>query len=60
RRNNWVEGRRYADRGDTFPFATVYLSVEPRRHAAARAPAGPRRGAAASGEGAGAGSDGRG
>ncbi|WP_282795003.1 right-handed parallel beta-helix repeat-containing protein [Streptomyces sp. CC224B] len=26
RRNNWVEGRRYADRGDTFPFATVYLS----------------------------------
>ncbi|MFI9723363.1 right-handed parallel beta-helix repeat-containing protein [Streptomyces sp. NPDC052396] len=26
RRNNWVEGRRYADRGDNFPFATVYLS----------------------------------
>ncbi|MFJ5277799.1 right-handed parallel beta-helix repeat-containing protein [Streptomyces parvulus] len=26
RRNNWVEGRRYADRGDTFPFATVYVS----------------------------------
>ncbi|WP_078970064.1 right-handed parallel beta-helix repeat-containing protein [Streptomyces natalensis] len=26
RRNNWVEGRRAADRGDTFPFATVYLS----------------------------------
>ncbi|MEW1866660.1 right-handed parallel beta-helix repeat-containing protein [Streptomyces caelestis] len=26
RRNNWVEGRRYADRGDTFPYATVYLS----------------------------------
>ncbi|MEU3249816.1 right-handed parallel beta-helix repeat-containing protein [Streptomyces sp. NPDC006997] len=26
RRNNWVEGRRYADKGDTFPFATVYLS----------------------------------
>jgi hypothetical protein len=26
RRNNWVEGRRQADRGDTFPFATVYLS----------------------------------
>ncbi|MFF9485458.1 right-handed parallel beta-helix repeat-containing protein [Streptomyces sp. NPDC014676] len=26
RRNNWVEGRRYADRGDTFPFATVYIS----------------------------------
>lgn len=26
RRNNWVEGRRHADRGDTFPFATVYLS----------------------------------
>ncbi|MCQ8193208.1 right-handed parallel beta-helix repeat-containing protein [Streptomyces rugosispiralis] len=26
RRNNWVEGRREADRGDTFPFATVYLS----------------------------------
>ncbi|MGW2782276.1 right-handed parallel beta-helix repeat-containing protein [Streptomyces populi] len=26
RRNNWVEGRKYADRGDSFPFATVYLS----------------------------------
>jgi hypothetical protein len=26
RRNNWVEGREAADRGDTFPFATVYLS----------------------------------
>ncbi|MFC8709672.1 right-handed parallel beta-helix repeat-containing protein [Streptomyces sp. NPDC057197] len=26
RRNNLVEGRRYADRGDTFPFATVYVS----------------------------------
>lgn len=26
RRNNWVEGRRYADRGDSFPFGTVYLS----------------------------------
>ncbi|WP_431985764.1 right-handed parallel beta-helix repeat-containing protein [Streptomyces griseoflavus] len=26
RRNNWVEGRRYADRGDTFPLATVYVS----------------------------------
>ncbi|MFH8801226.1 right-handed parallel beta-helix repeat-containing protein [Streptomyces sp. NPDC017936] len=26
RRNNWVEGRRSADRGDTFPFGTVYLS----------------------------------
>ncbi|MEU7644889.1 right-handed parallel beta-helix repeat-containing protein [Streptomyces huasconensis] len=26
RRNNWVEGRRYADRGDTFPFATLYVS----------------------------------
>ncbi|MGW1064871.1 right-handed parallel beta-helix repeat-containing protein [Streptomyces aureus] len=26
RRNNWVEGRKYADRGDNFPFATVYLS----------------------------------
>ncbi|MCH5670918.1 right-handed parallel beta-helix repeat-containing protein [Streptomyces gilvus] len=26
RRNNWVEGRAAADRGDTFPFATVYLS----------------------------------
>ncbi|WML84351.1 right-handed parallel beta-helix repeat-containing protein [Streptomyces sp. VNUA74] len=26
RRNNWVEGRRYAERGDTFPFATVYVS----------------------------------
>ncbi len=25
-RNNWVEGRANADRGDTFPFATVYLS----------------------------------
>ncbi|MPY30284.1 right-handed parallel beta-helix repeat-containing protein [Streptomyces adustus] len=36
RRNNWVEGRKYADRGDTFPFATVYLSEsggEPRVHA---------------------------
>jgi hypothetical protein len=26
RRNNWVEGRREADLGDNFPFATVYLS----------------------------------
>ncbi|WP_229858460.1 right-handed parallel beta-helix repeat-containing protein, partial [Streptomyces anandii] len=26
RRNNWAEGRRYADRGDSFPFATIYLS----------------------------------
>lgn len=26
RRNNWVEGRKAADRGDTFPFATLYLS----------------------------------
>ncbi|CAL9632708.1 right-handed parallel beta-helix repeat-containing protein [Streptomyces sp. enrichment culture] len=26
RRNNWVEGRKNADRGDSFPFATVYLS----------------------------------
>ncbi|MBW1595665.1 right-handed parallel beta-helix repeat-containing protein [Streptomyces sp. JJ38] len=26
RRNNWVEGRRHAERGDSFPFATVYVS----------------------------------
>ncbi|MFQ3558332.1 right-handed parallel beta-helix repeat-containing protein [Streptomyces gramineus] len=26
RRNNWTEGRRYADRGDTFPYAALYLS----------------------------------
>lgn len=26
RHNNWVEGRKYADSGDSFPFATVYLS----------------------------------
>ncbi|MFF8955334.1 right-handed parallel beta-helix repeat-containing protein [Streptomyces sp. NPDC014894] len=26
RRNNWVEGRGRADRGDSFPFATVYVS----------------------------------
>ncbi|MEU1850891.1 right-handed parallel beta-helix repeat-containing protein [Streptomyces sp. NPDC019990] len=26
RRNNWVEGRGAAGRGDTFPFATLYLS----------------------------------
>ncbi|WP_225978596.1 right-handed parallel beta-helix repeat-containing protein [Gandjariella thermophila] len=26
RRNNWVDGRRYADRGDSFPVATVYVS----------------------------------
>lgn len=36
RHNNWVEGRKNADRGDTFPFATVYLSEsggEPRLRA---------------------------
>ncbi|MET8076391.1 right-handed parallel beta-helix repeat-containing protein [Streptomyces sp. NPDC005303] len=26
RRNNWVEGRKAADAGDSFPFATIYLS----------------------------------
>ncbi|MFI9310657.1 right-handed parallel beta-helix repeat-containing protein [Streptomyces triculaminicus] len=26
RRNNWVEGRKYADRGDDFPYATIYVS----------------------------------
>lgn len=26
RRNNWVQGRKFADRGDNFPAATVYLS----------------------------------
>ncbi|MGW2372879.1 right-handed parallel beta-helix repeat-containing protein [Kitasatospora sp. NPDC001683] len=26
RRNDWVEGRNAADRGDDFPYATVYLS----------------------------------
>ncbi|MBB1252156.1 right-handed parallel beta-helix repeat-containing protein [Streptomyces sp. OF3] len=26
RRNNWVEGRERAERGDNFPYATVYLS----------------------------------
>ncbi|MGW7088275.1 right-handed parallel beta-helix repeat-containing protein [Streptomyces sp. NPDC054871] len=26
RKNNWVEGRRYADRGDNFPLATIYVS----------------------------------
>lgn len=26
RRNNWVEGRKKADSGDNFPFATLYLS----------------------------------
>ncbi|MFJ2742912.1 right-handed parallel beta-helix repeat-containing protein [Streptomyces sp. NPDC087440] len=26
RRNNVVEGRRLADRGDTFPYATIYVS----------------------------------
>lgn len=26
RRNNWVEGRKYADSGDEFPYATVYVS----------------------------------
>ncbi|MFF4018678.1 right-handed parallel beta-helix repeat-containing protein [Streptomyces sp. NPDC001843] len=26
RRNNWVDGRRQADRGDNFPYPTIYLS----------------------------------
>ncbi|WP_217197414.1 right-handed parallel beta-helix repeat-containing protein [Streptomyces buecherae] len=26
RRNNWVEGRREAERGDDFPYATLYVS----------------------------------
>jgi hypothetical protein len=26
RRNNWKDGRRFADRGDNFPAATIYLS----------------------------------
>lgn len=26
RRNNWVEGRAFAERGDSFPAATIYLS----------------------------------
>ncbi|ARP72807.1 right-handed parallel beta-helix repeat-containing protein [Streptomyces pluripotens] len=26
RRNNWVEGRKHADGGDTFPFGTIYVS----------------------------------
>lgn len=26
RRNNWVEGRKFADGGDSFPAATVYVS----------------------------------
>ncbi|HET9138542.1 MAG TPA: right-handed parallel beta-helix repeat-containing protein [Actinophytocola sp.] len=26
RRNNWVDGRSFADRGDNFPVATIYLS----------------------------------
>ncbi|MFI6644914.1 right-handed parallel beta-helix repeat-containing protein [Streptomyces sp. NPDC050504] len=26
RRNNWVEGREYAKKGDSFPYATVYVS----------------------------------
>jgi hypothetical protein len=26
RKNNWVDGRKYADRGDSFPLATVYIS----------------------------------
>ncbi|WP_312868926.1 right-handed parallel beta-helix repeat-containing protein [Amycolatopsis pithecellobii] len=26
RRNNWVDGRKYADRGDNFPLATIYIS----------------------------------
>ncbi|MEU5431875.1 right-handed parallel beta-helix repeat-containing protein [Streptomyces sp. NPDC020719] len=25
-RNNWVEGRKFADHGDNFPYATIYLS----------------------------------
>ncbi|MEU5689400.1 hypothetical protein DEJ48_34055 [Streptomyces venezuelae] len=36
RKNNWVEGRRNADRGDDFPYATIYVSEsggEPRIHA---------------------------
>ena len=26
RRNNWVAGKKFADRGDNFPVATIYLS----------------------------------
>ncbi|QCX73830.1 hypothetical protein C9F11_00635 [Streptomyces sp. YIM 121038] len=26
RRNNWVEGRKYAQRDDDFPYATIYVS----------------------------------
>ncbi|WP_198958127.1 MULTISPECIES: right-handed parallel beta-helix repeat-containing protein [Amycolatopsis] len=26
RRNNWVEGRSFVDKGDTFPAATIYIS----------------------------------
>jgi hypothetical protein len=26
RRNNWVDGRKFVDRGDVFPVATIYLS----------------------------------
>jgi hypothetical protein len=26
RRNNWVDGKKYSDRGDNFPVATIYLS----------------------------------
>ena len=26
RRNNWVEGRSFADKGDSFPAATIYVS----------------------------------
>jgi hypothetical protein len=26
RENNWVDGKEFADRGDTFPAATIYLS----------------------------------
>ncbi|MEU4065409.1 right-handed parallel beta-helix repeat-containing protein [Streptomyces wedmorensis] len=36
RRNNWVEGRRYAQDGDDFPYATLYVSEsggEPRLRA---------------------------
>jgi hypothetical protein len=36
RRNNWVEGRTFADRSDSFPAATIYVSEsggEPRVHA---------------------------
>ncbi|HEY7596043.1 MAG TPA: right-handed parallel beta-helix repeat-containing protein [Actinophytocola sp.] len=36
RRNNWVEGRNFASRGDTFPAPTIYISEsggEPRVHA---------------------------